>query len=344
MPYINTLNITLMYNTFQGKNVLITGGTGSFGKNFAKHLLKKTKLKKLVIFSRDEFKQHHLSKELRDSRIRFFLGDIRDQQRLHRAFQDIDIVIHAAALKQVPALEYNPHEAIKTNVIGTQNIIEAAVDQKVPRVLLVSTDKAAEPTNLYGASKLCAEKLFVSGNTYAPKKTRFSAVRYGNVIGSRGSVVESLINNPNAKKVSLTHEDMTRFWITLEESFDLVLFALKNMEGGEIFVPKIPSMKLVDLFDAIVPNAKKEITGIRPGEKLHEALLSSNEARCARELKKYFVVLPESHNWSKYNPYKKYNKQGKKIDPNFIFASNTNNKWLSTNDFKKILVKLKKQI
>ena len=236
------------------------------------------------------------------------------------------------------------HKDIICHAQKTQNIIEAAVDQKVPRVLLVSTDKAAEPTNLYGASKLCAEKLFVSGNTYAPKKTRFSAVRYGNVIGSRGSVVESLINNPNAKKVSLTHEDMTRFWITLEESFDLVLFALKNMEGGEIFVPKIPSMKLVDLFDAIVPNAKKEITGIRPGEKLHEALLSSNEARCARELKKYFVVLPESHNWSKYNPYKKYNKQGKKIDPNFIFASNTNNKWLSTNDFKKILVKLKKQI
>jgi len=333
-----------MYNTFQGKNVLITGGTGSFGKSFAKHLLKKSKLKKLVIFSRDEFKQHHLAKELNDDRVRFFLGDIRDQSRLHRAFKDIDIVIHAAALKQVPALEYNPDEAIKTNVIGTQNVIEAAVDQKVPKVLLVSTDKAAEPTNLYGASKLCAEKLLISGNTYAPKKTRFSVVRYGNVIGSRGSIVESLIANPDTKKVNITHMDMTRFWITLEQSFDLVLFAIKNMVGGEIFIPKIPSMKLVDLFDAMAPNAKKEVVGIRPGEKLHEALLTSNEARTAKELSKYFVILPESHDWSKNNPYTKYSKQGKKVASDFVFKSDTNDKWLSVNDFNKILIKFKKQI
>lgn len=330
-----------MYNTFQDKNVLITGGTGSFGSSFAKHILKNTKLKKLVVFSRDEFKQYHMAKELNDNRVRFFLGDIRDQARLHRAFHEIDIVIHAAALKQVPALEYNPHEAVKTNIIGTQNIIEAAVDQKVPRVLLVSTDKAAEPTNLYGASKLCAEKLFISGNAYSPKTTKFSVVRYGNVIGSRGSIVESLMKNLDAKKVSITHPGMTRFWITLEESFNLVLFTLKNMVGGEIFVPKIPSMKLLDLFDAITPNAKKEITGIRPGEKLHEALLSSNEARSTIELSKCFVVLPESHNWSKNNPYKKYNKQGKKVNHDFIFSSDTNNRWLSVDDFKKIIKKLK---
>jgi len=331
-----------MYNTFQGKNVLITGGTGSFGKNFAKHLLKNSKLKKLIVFSRDEFKQHYLEKELVDKRVRFFLGDIRDQARLHRAFHDVDIVIHAAALKQVPALEYNPHEAIKTNVIGAQNIIETAVDQGVPKVLLVSTDKAAEPINLYGASKLCAEKLFISGNSYSSEKTKFSIVRYGNVIGSRGSIVETLINNEDAKKVQITDKDMTRFWITLEQSFDLVLFALKNMEGGEIFIPKIPSMKLVDLFDAIAPNAKKEITGIRSGEKLHEVLLTVHEARRALELSKYFVVLPDLHRWSsKKNLYGKYHKKGKKLENDFAYTSDTNKDWLLVKDFKKMVTRLK---
>ncbi|MFH1979278.1 MAG: UDP-N-acetylglucosamine 4,6-dehydratase (inverting) [Patescibacteria group bacterium] len=326
-----------MNNVFQGKRVLITGGTGSFGSSFAKFLLKKTKVKKLIIFSRDEFKQHYLEKEIGESRTTFFIGDIRDLPRLQRAFCGVDIVVHAAALKQVPAIEYNPLEAIKTNAIGSQNVIEAAIDQKVSRVLCISTDKAVQPVNLYGATKLCAEKLFVSANSYSPNVTTFSAVRYGNVIGSRGSIVEILLNKPNVEKVYITDPEMTRFWITLNQSFNLVSFALENMEGGEIFVPKIPSMKLVDLFNAIVPHAKQEIIGVRPGEKLHELLLTEHESKRARELKKYFVILPETTSWIKRETYKKYKKEGKKVAPDFIFASNTNDKWLGPKELKKIL-------
>jgi len=314
---------------------LITGGTGSFGSSFAKHILKHSKLKKLIIFSRDEFKQHHLEKELADNRVSFFIGDVRELPRLQRAFNEVDIVIHAAALKQVPALEYNPFEAIKTNVLGTQNIIEASVDQEVEKVLFISTDKAAQPINLYGASKLCAEKLCIAANSYAraPRKTKFSVVRYGNVVGSRGSVVELF---KDAKKVTITDIEMTRFWITLEQSFELVLNALKNMEGGEIFVPKIPSMKIVDLFDVIAPNAKKEVIGIRPGEKVHEVLLTEHEARRAYELPKYFAILPDSHPWVKRDPYTTHKKQGKKVEPNFVFASNTNDSWLTPKELEEI--------
>src|SRR3989339_1999758 len=245
------------------KTVLVTGGTGSFGENFVKFLLAKSEIKKIIVFSRDELKQFNMQQKLKDNRLRFFIGDVRDLPRLERAFNGVDIVVHAAALKQVPILEYNPFEAVKTNILGSQNVIEAAIDQEVENVLLISTDKAVQPINLYGSTKLCAEKLFISGNSYAPVKTKFSCIRYGNVIGSRGSIIETLIKNKEAKKVFITDERMTRFWITLEQSFKLVLFALENMAGGEIFVPVIPSMKLIDLFDSIVPCAKKEIIGVR---------------------------------------------------------------------------------
>lgn len=317
----------------KNKTVLITGGTGSFGQNFAKFLLKNPDLKKLIIFDVDEFKQHKMQLELKDKRIRFLLGDVRDLPRLHRAFAQVDIVFHAAALKQIPALEYNPYEAVKTNILGSQNVIEAAIDQKVSKVILISSDKAAYPVNLYGATKLCAEKLFVSANFYSPSDTRFSVVRYGNVIASRGSIVELLLENKKTKRVSITHPEMTRFWITLEESFELVITALNNMEGGEIFIPKIPSMRLMDLVEAIAPKAKKEIIGIRPGEKLYEVLLTEEESRRALDFDKYFVVLP--HFEFRERMYEKYYKIGKKLASGFKFASHTNEVWLTKSGFKK---------
>ena len=324
---------------FNKKTVLVTGGTGSFGKNFAKFLLENFKLKKLIIFSRDEFKQFRMAEEIKDPRLRFFLGDIRELPRLQRAFNRVDVVVHAAALKQVPTLEYNPFEAIKTNVIGSQNVIEAAIDNKISHALLISSDKAAQPINLYGATKLCAEKQFVAANSYSSLNgTKFSAVRYGNVMGSRGSIIETLLKNTQIKNVKVTHPDMTRFWITLDQSFKLVGFALKEMVGGEIFIPKIPSMKLVDLFDTIVPTAKKEFTGIRPGEKLHEVLLTQDESRRAIELNGYYVILPDI--FSKTKIYEKY-KNAKKTLDGFHFSSHTNNVWLTKTDFKKELDKIK---
>jgi len=320
----------------KNKTILITGGTGSFGSSFAKYLLN-YEIKKLIIFSRDELKQFKMEKEIKDDRIRFFLGDVRDLARLQRAFRDVDIVIHAAALKQVPMLEYNPFEAVKTNILGSQNVIDASIDQNVKQVILISTDKAAQPVNLYGSTKLCAERLFISGNSYA-KNTMFSCVRYGNVIGSRGSIVETLKNNPNIDKVYITDERMTRFWITLKQATDLVIFALDNMQGGEVFIPKAPSMKLVDLFDALVPNAQKEIIGIRPGEKLNEMLLSKEDSRHSVELEKYYVILPEYQEI--FNIEEKYGeilKYGKKLEEDFYYTSDTNSEWLSKNDFLKML-------
>jgi UDP-N-acetylglucosamine 4,6-dehydratase len=308
------------------KTVLITGGTGSFGKSFAKFLLENFNLKKLIIFSRDELKQFHMEREFNDERLRFFLGDVRDKERLERAFHGVDIIVHAAALKQVPTLEYNPFEAVKTNIFGSQNVIDAAIDQGVEKVLLVSTDKAAQPVNLYGATKLCAEKLFISGNSYSASRTKFSCVRYGNVLGSRGSIVEHLLKNKNSlSKVQITDLEMTRFWITLRQAFNLVLFALGNMEGGEIIVPKIPSMRLVDLFEALAPGAEREIIGIRPGEKLHEILLTEQEARHAVELSNYYVVLPEFLGKEKYQKYYEF---GKELNSDFRFTSDTNSDWL----------------
>lgn len=322
----------------KNKTILITGGTGSFGKSFAKYILTNADPKKVIIFSRDEFKQSQMRSELSDERLRFFLGDVRELQRLERAFNDVDIVVHAAALKQIPTLEYNPFEAVKTNILGTQNVVDAAINKHVKKVVLISTDKAAQPSNLYGSTKLCAEKLIINGNAYASEATTFSCVRYGNVIGSRGSIVEILLKNPNGQKVTITHEEMTRFWINLEQSFKLVLFALGNMVGGEIFIPKIPSMKVVDLFDCLAPQAVKEIIGIRPGEKLHEVLLTIEEARHAIELKDYFVILPEHADiFDNKNRFKRILAKGKKVSSNFSYASDTNTIWLTKSQFRKIL-------
>lgn len=323
---------------FENKTVLITGGTGSFGKNFAKYLLANYSLKKLIIFSRDELKQFAMRREMSDPRLRFFIGDVRDLPRLQRAFNGVDIVVHAAALKQVPTLEYNPFEAVKTNILGSQNVIEAAIDEEVEKVLLISTDKAVQPINLYGSTKLCAEKLFISGNSYSPLKTKFSCVRYGNVLGSRGSIVEHLLQNQNNGKVLITDERMTRFWISLEQAFKLVIFALENMEGGEIFVPKIPSMKLADLFEALAPGIQREIIGIRPGEKLHEVLLTEEEARHTVSLEDYYVILPEHREFFNVEEqFQKHLSNGEKLAAEFVFCSETNAQWLSLEDLKKLL-------
>ncbi|MDP2586440.1 MAG: UDP-N-acetylglucosamine 4,6-dehydratase (inverting) [Candidatus Komeilibacteria bacterium] len=323
------------------KTVLITGGTGSFGSNFARYLLANYNLKKLIIFSRDERKQFDLQKELQDKRVRFFLGDVRDLPRLQRAFKGVDIVIHAAALKHIPILEYNPFEAVQTNILGSQNVINAAIDQGVAKVLLISTDKAAHPVNLYGSTKLCAEKLFINGNFYASDATRLACVRYGNVIGSRGSIVETLLNKAHAEQVCITHEGMTRFWISLEQAFNLVLFALENMDGGEIFIPKIPSMKLVDLFEALAPGVERTVSGIRPGEKLHEVLLTKEEARRAYEVDKYFVILPEFENKDIQleNRFEKYVKNGTKLHDEFYYSSDSNTHWFTIEDFRKMYKK-----
>lgn len=310
------------------KTILVTGGTGSFGSHFVKHLLKNTNAKKIIIFSRDELKQSHMQSELNDDRLRFFLGDVRDLQRLQRAFQGVDIVVHAAALKQVPTLEYNPFEAVKTNILGSQNVIDAALDQHVEKVLLISTDKAAQPANLYGSTKLCAEKLFINGNSYSGGYTKLSSVRYGNVLGSRGSIVEHLLQNAESKKVKITDERMTRFWITYEQAFDLVFFALEHMDGGEVFVPKIPSMKLTDLFEALVPGAEREIIGIRPGEKLHEVLITNEESRHTLELDKYYVILPQHSLTMPDTRFRRTTAEGKTLDPEFAFMSHTNVMWL----------------
>lgn len=324
------------FEYLKDKSILVTGGTGSFGRSFVRYLLNESQAKKIVVFSRDELKQFEMREDLKDKRLRFFIGDVRDLARLQRAFSGIDVVVHAAALKQVPTLEYNPFEAVQTNIIGSQNVIDAAIDQGVKKVLLISTDKAAEPANLYGATKLCAEKLFISANVYSPNRTVFSAVRYGNVLNSRGSVVDFLRKNPHLKKARITDPDMTRFWITFKQSFGLVDFALNNMVGGEVFIPnKLPSMKLSDLFEAIVPNAEKEFVGARPGEKIHEVLLTKEESRRAVDMGDAYVVFssfPHSQ-----DIYAKYLEAGKKLEPDFCFASDTNKFRLTKEDFKKLL-------
>src|SRR3989338_10703268 len=324
------------FEDLKDKTILITGGTGSLGRNFVRHLLASSEARKIIVFSRDELKQHETREELNDKRLRFFIGDVRDLPRLQRAFRDVDFVVHAAALKQVPTLEYNPFEAIQTNIIGSQNIIDASIDQGVKKVILISTDKEAEPANLYGATKLCAEKLFASGNSYSPQKTIFSSVRYGNVIGSRGSVIDTLKKSRGLKRVRITDPDMTRFWITLEQSFELVGFALKHMVCGEIFIPNnLPSMRLGDLFEAAAPDAEKEIIGIRPGEKTHEVLLTKEESHRALEMdgaSGVFSAFPHSKDL-----YTKYNRLGNKVEAGFCFASDTNKNWFTKEDFKKLL-------
>lgn len=289
-------------NILKDKVVLVTGGTGSFGKKFTKKVLE-LDAKKVIIFSRDELKQYEMKQEFQDSRLRFFIGDVRDQERLHRAFDGVDIVIHAAAMKHVDACEYNPFEAVKTNINGAQNIIEAAIDRGVEKVIALSTDKACAPVNLYGATKLASDKLFVAANSYVGKKTtQFAVVRYGNVVGSRGSVVPFFRRIKETGVVPITDERMTRFWITLDQGVQFVLDNLARMHGGEIFVPKIPSMNIMDLAKAIAPECKTEIIGIRPGEKLHEAMIMEDDARHTLEYDTYYVIQPEFPFWSRSLP------------------------------------------
>lgn len=321
-------------NILKDKVVLVTGGTGSFGKKFTKKALE-LDAKKVIIFSRDELKQYEMKQEFHDSRLRFFIGDVRDQERLNRAFDGVDIVIHAAAMKHVDACEYNPFEAVKTNINGAQNIIEAAIDRGVEKVIALSTDKACSPVNLYGATKLASDKLFVAANAYVgEKKTRFSVVRYGNVVGSRGSVVPFFKKVKETGILPITDERMTRFWITLEHGVQFVIENLERMQGGEIFVPKIPSMKVIDLAKAIAPECKIEVIGIRPGEKLHEAMITEDDARHTLEYDSFYTILPELSWWST----KEF--AGKKLAEDFSYISNTNTQWLTVDELRELVIQM----
>lgn len=317
-----------------GKTVLITGGTGSFGHAFVREVLQED-VRKVIVFSRDELKQYEMARLFPDPRMRFFIGDVRDKDRLYRAFDGVDVVVHAAALKHVPACEYNPIEAVKTNILGAQNVIEAALDCGVRRVIALSTDKAANPINLYGATKLAADKLFIAANSYAgPKETRFSVVRYGNVVGSRGSVVPLFLRLRHTGKLPITDTRMTRFWITLEQGVRFVLDCLGRMRGGEIFVPKIPSMRVVDLAEAIAPGCRLEHIGIRPGEKLHEVMIPEDDARRTLEFETYYVIQPEFPWW------KNGHENGRRLPEGFRYASDTNTEWLTVKDLRDQLVRL----
>ncbi len=317
------------------KVVLITGGTGSFGKKLTRILLDEYNPAKVIVFSRDELKQHEMRTAGFDApNLRYFIGDVRDLDRMRRAFEGVDIVIHAAALKQVPACEYNPMEAIKTNILGSSNVIDAALDAGIERVVALSTDKAVNPINLYGATKLAAEKLFIQSNSYAGgRKTRFSCVRYGNVVGSRGSVVPFFLRQRDNGELTITDDRMTRFWISLEQGVRFVIRCAEQMHGGEVFVPKIPSMSIIDLAKAIAPEAKVNVIGIRPGEKLHEVLISEDEARTTVELEDMYVVQPAEALWFGRD----WEKQGKLISDEFRYASNTNSNWLDVSQINSII-------
>jgi UDP-N-acetylglucosamine 4,6-dehydratase (inverting) len=323
-----------------GKSILITGGTGSFGKKFTETILENyPEIERIVIFSRDEYKQFVMSNmsefKKHSDKLRFFIGDVRDKERLLRAFDGIDTVIHAAALKQVPACEYNPFEAIKTNVLGAQNIIDAAIDKNVKHVIALSTDKACSPINLYGATKLCSDKLFIAGNVYAGSRdTKFSVVRYGNVAGSRGSVIpffEKLIEN-GAKELPITDMRMTRFWLKLEQAVEMVITALETMEGGELYVKKIPSMKMTELAKAMAPNLPITEVGIRPGEKIHEMMISSEDARNTIEFDKYYIILSDLDGIDSSENHK-----GKRVPDGFEYHSGNNTEWLSIEQMRKLV-------
>ena len=323
-------------NYLKEKTVLVTGGTGTFGLAFVSKLLKESEAKKIIIFSRDEFKQSEMQRDLAKymKRLRFFIGDVRDLSRLERAFEDVDIVVHAAALKQVPAVEFNPFEAVKTNILGSQNVIEAALNRNVDKVMLISSDKAVQPINLYGATKLAAEKLFLASNVYAGdvKKTKFGVMRYGNVIGSRGSLIEMIEKQKHTGVIKLTDDRMTRFWISVDKVLDIVLDAIRAMEGGEIFVPKMESLKVADVIKYLAPQCDIKVIGIRPGEKLHEILITEHEALRAKDIGKAFAIHPESHQgtlkWLSGKP-------GVKAE--FCYASNHPDFLNSPNKAKKLL-------
>jgi UDP-N-acetylglucosamine 4,6-dehydratase len=317
--------------SLSGKTVLVTGGTGSFGQKFTEIALREHQPRAIRILSRGELLQIQMEDRFRDGRLRFLIGDVRDRERLYRAMQGVDVVVHAAALKHIPACEYNPIEAVKTNIDGTRNIIDAAIDSGMDRVLLISTDKAVHPVNLYGATKMVAEKMIIQSNSYTGgRKTRLACVRYGNVIGSRGSVIPVFLKQRETGTITLTDSRMTRFWITLEQGVRFVLGSLGRMEGGEIFVPKIPSMKLLDLAEAIAPGVERKFTGIRPGEKLHEVLITEDEARHTWEYGDHFVIEPEYPFWSgKRAP------GGVQVSPDFRYDSVSNTEWLTGEDLKK---------
>ncbi len=316
------------------QSILLTGGTGSFGKHFCRMMLEKYNPKVIRIYSRDELKQHEMRIEFKDDpRLRFFIGDVRDGERLLRAMHGVDMVVHAAALKQVPACEYNPFEAVKTNVHGAQNVVDAAIDAGVKKVIALSTDKAVNPVNLYGATKLCSDKLFIQGNAYAGATgTRFACVRYGNVIGSRGSVIPVFLQQKESGTITITDERMTRFWITLDQAVELVLNGFRYMEGGEIFVPKIPSMRIMDLAKAIAPECEVKHIGIREGEKLHEALTGEDEGRHTYKYNGMYVIMP-SHSWW----HRKNYVDAKKMPDGFVYTSDANKEWMTVEELREIV-------
>lgn len=327
-----------------GKTILITGGTGSFGKMFTKVVLKKyPDIKKIIIYSRDEYKQYVMQNlpEFKENqaKMRYFVGDVRDKSRLRRAFDGVDYVIHAAALKQVPACEYNPFEAIKTNVMGAQNIVDAAIDTGVSRVVALSTDKACAPINLYGATKLCSDKLFIAGNAYCGNRsTRFSVVRYGNVAGSRGSVIPFFQNllKEGAQELPITDLEMTRFWLKIEDAVEMVVMALRDMKGGELYVKKIPSTKISDLAQAIAPDLKIKVVGVRPGEKIHEKMITQEDARNTLEFDDYYIVFPEVSFENIINDYP----EGKSVAKDFEYHSGNNTQWLTIEEMRTLIKEL----
>ena len=306
-----------------GKHVLVTGATGSFGKRFIKAVLEAHAPKRLIVFSRDELKQFEMQQHIRAPNLRYFLGDVRDKERLYRAFDGVEVVVHAAAMKQVPASEYNPMEAIKTNIIGAENVINVCIDQEVQHVIALSTDKAANPVNLYGATKLCADKLFIAANTLSGRhRTRFSVVRYGNVIGSRGSVIPFFMQCRKNGVLPITDERMTRFWITLGQGVQFVLDSVARMHGGEIFVPKIPSMNIMDVAKVVAPECRTENIGIRPGEKLHEVLITADDAYHTVELADHYVIQPNDVWWDRAEYLK--SSGGKPVREGFQYSSDAN--------------------
>jgi len=321
------------------KTILVTGGTGSFGKKFVSIVLEQFRPRKLIIFSRDELKQFEMRERFNERdhpAIRYFLGDVRDRERLYRAFDGVEIVVHAAALKQVPAAEYNPLEAVKTNVLGAANIIDAAIDKNVEKVIALSTDKAANPINLYGATKLCSDKLFVAANSYSGyHKTKFSVVRYGNVVGSRGSVIPFFLQKRSTGVLPITDSRMTRFWITLEQGVEFVIESLERMHGGEIFVPKIPSMNVVDLARALAPECRHEIVGIRSGEKLHETMVPEDDARNTLEYDGFYAILPTALDWDRKGYLEKNG--GRPCPDGFRYSSDTNPRWLTTEELQHVI-------
>lgn len=320
----------------EDKSVLVTGATGSFGRRFVRTVLERHRPKRLVVFSRDELKQFEMQQYLSAPNLRYFLGDVRDRERLYRAFDGVDIVIHAAAMKQVPASEYNPMEAIKTNVIGAENVIDVCIDQEVKHVIALSTDKAANPANLYGATKLCSDKLFIAANSLAGRhRTRFSVVRYGNVIGSRGSVIPFFIKARKNGMLPITDSRMTRFWITLDQGVQFVMDSLGRMHGGEIFVPKIPSMNIMDVAKAVAPECKAEIIGIRPGEKLHEIMITPDDSWNTVEFDDHYVIQPATSWWDKASYLRETG--GRPVAEGFQYSSDRNAEWMSCDQLRDLL-------